>query len=365
MMIITITTLSIATIIVLYIIYRWVQLQPYNQQPLDIHTFDGFNSPYHPSVLYFEESWNGYKYWMAETPFSPKCKPYRDRNECPSIHVSNNGIDWKEITSNPIDNLNEQEIEELDYFSDPHLVYANGRLECWYRFTHREGFENKFNNLQLVRKYSYDGVNWSKREIMVNLPAKEGDPLGNMVVSPAIIYENGKYRMWYVNSESRGHRELAYSESVDGQFWGKRRYCTLHNCNNIPWHIDVNVIDNCYYLLNYNFNELTLWESKNGFEFTFIKSVLKPGPVGSFYSNGLYRSCILKDKRYTIYFSADDWLQTFIGVMHGDSIDNMHIISTGKHSSLMSMLKMYLIYKRRSAVFIAKRLKKKLHKCPS
>ncbi len=361
MMIITTAILSIATIITFYIVYRWIQLQPYNSQPLDIRTYDGFNSPYHPSVLYFEAGWNGYKYWMVETPFSPKCKPYRDRNECPSIHVSDNGINWKEIISNPIDYLNEQEIEELDYFSDPHLVYANGRLECWYRFTHREGFENKFNNLQLARKYSYDGVNWSEREIMVNLPAKEGDPLGNMVVSPAIIYENSKYRMWYVDSESRGNRNLSYSESTDGRKWKKKADCTLQGLVTNPWHIDVNYIDGRYIMLCYDFNNLTLWESKDGINFTFTKEVLKPSVIGSFYGYSLYRACIIKDEEYKIYFSSNDSFCTYIGLVAGNNLNDLHFVIEGKRNSILGLAKQLFKHECNSILFITKQLLREIN----
>ena len=199
----------IIIVISCYFLWLWIRLRPYNQGALKIKTFDGSDSPYHPSVLFFENGWNGYKYWMAETPFSPKGKPYEDRNECPSIHVSNDGINWTEILKNPIDNLTEEEIEELDYFSDPHLVFVNGYIECWYRFTHRKGITNNYSNLQLVRKTCKDGINWSEREILVNLATNEGNSLGNLVVSPAIIYQDGKYRMWYVNSESRVTRGVS------------------------------------------------------------------------------------------------------------------------------------------------------------
>jgi hypothetical protein len=90
----------------------WKQLQRCNQQPLDIKTFDGSDSPYHPAVLYFKDGWNGYKYWMAETPFSPKAQPYPDRFECPTIHVSNDGVNWAYIGEElkPIDDLTEQQV---------------------------------------------------------------------------------------------------------------------------------------------------------------------------------------------------------------------------------------------------------------
>ena len=45
-----------------YISVLWIKLVPYNQKPLKIRTFDKSDSPYHPSVLYIENGWNGYKY---------------------------------------------------------------------------------------------------------------------------------------------------------------------------------------------------------------------------------------------------------------------------------------------------------------
>lgn len=362
-MILIIILICLCAIFDIYIFYKWLQLRPYNQKPLDIKTFDGSNSPYHPSVLYFKDGWNGYKYWMAETPFSPQCKPYMDRNECPSIHVSNNGVDWEEIAKNPIDDLNEKEIKELDFFSDPHLVYVNGKLECWYRLTHRSGDTNYYENLQLVRKTSYDGINWSDREILVNLATAEGNELGNTVVSPAILYKNGKYCMWYVDSESRLKRNVAYSESIDGHKWTKKGLCSLNGIKNMPWHIDVNIIDGKYHLLSYDFNNLTLWLSEDGLNFSFIKEILRPSVFGSFYGYTLYRACIIKDIKYKIYFSGNDSLHTYIGLLQGEDIDNLNIVSTRQHLNFVGLILYYYRLKRRSVVFITKRIIKRIRQC--
>lgn len=344
------------SIVIFYAIHKFVNLQPYNQKPLEIKTFDGSDSPYHPSVLYFKKGWNGYKYWMAETPFSPQCKPYEDRNECPSIHVSNDGINWSEIIKNQIDNLTEKEIEELDYFSDPHLVFVNDHIECWYRFTHRHGKKEKYDDLQLVRKCNKDGVNWSRREVMVNLATNEGKSLGNMVVSPAIIHKNGKYRMWYVNSESRIYRELSYSESVDGKEWTIQKKCVLIGQKNMPWHIDVNYIYGKYYLVSYDLKDITLWESNDGITFNYHKKILEPSVTGSFYSYSLYRACIIEDGKYSIYFSAHDSLKTYIGLIQGTNVNNLKIKGIGKHLSFMGLIRFVCITKWRTIKFIAKRL---------
>ena len=344
---------------IVYIITSWIKLKPYNQKPLEIRTFDGNDSPYHPSVLYFKDGWNGYKYWMAETPFSPRCKPYRDRNECPSIHVSNDGYIWKEISKNPIDDLNEREIEELDYFSDPHLVHVDNKIECWYRFTHRNGVKENYNNLQLVRKTSTDGIHWSDREVLVNLATNEGDSLGNMVVSPAVLHKNGKYRMWYVNSESRIKRELSYSESADGKKWTVQKKCILNGQENIPWHIDINYINGKYYLVSYDFRDLTLWQSDDGITFSYSNKLIEPSVAGSFYSEGLYRACILKDTGIKIYFSSNDSHKTYIGVMSGDEIEKLEIVASGKQQTPLGLANYICKKKWISIKFIAKRLLKR------
>lgn len=347
---------SLILIAAVYFIIAWIRLKPYNQGALKIKTFDGSNSPYHPSVLYFKDGWNGYKYWMAETPFSPKGKPYEDRNECPSIHVSNDGINWKEIIKNPIDDLTDKEVEDLDYFSDPHLVFVNGHIECWYRFTHRNGIKDNYYNLQLVRRISKDGVTWREREVMVNLPAKEGTPLGNMVVSPAIIYQNGIYRMWYVNSESRESRGFSYSESADGKNWTEQSTCILNKCDNMPWHIDVNYIDGVYFLISYDFEDITMWCSSNGLEFSYKKQLAQPSVPGSFYSYKLYRACLIKDKNYKLYFSANDSLRTYIGLMEGNCVNSLKIKAIGSHQSFIGLFVYIIITKWRTTRFIVRRL---------
>lgn len=354
--------LIIAFAVIVWIALTWSKLQPFNQGALKIKTFDDFDCPYHPSVLYFENEWNGYKYWMAETPFSPNCKPYEDRNECPSIHVSNDGTNWTEILKNPIDDLTENEIKELDYFSDPHLVLVGDSIECWYRFTHRKGVRNNYCNLQLVRKKSKDGVNWSEREVMVNLASNEGKSLGNMVVSPAILHQNGKYRIWYVNSESRETRGISYSESKDGKIWTEQVSCKLNGKDNMPWHIDVNYINGVYYLISYDLEDLTIWNSNDGINFDFTKQLLRPSVAGSFYCHRLYRACIIKDSKYKVYFSAHDSLRTYIGLMEGNSIENLEIRAIGRHQSLAGLLTFICATKWRSIRFVTRRLLKHLFK---
>ena len=343
------------------ITYSYFLLLKYNQSPLNIKTFDGSNSPYHPAVIYFEQSWNGYKYWMAETPYSPDCKPYRDRNECPSLHVSNDGINWTEITQNPIDNLDTKGISELDYFSDPHLVFVNNHLECWYRLTKRYGEESNRSDVYLLRKTSKNGVDWSKREVLARLKHDIDNGLGCMVVSPAIIFEKGEYQMWYVDSELN-KRNIAFSTSIDGYEWNNKIICELQGKEISPWHIDIKFINKRYLLTCYDFECITMYESYDKINFKYITTILSPSVPGSYYGNSLYRASLIHDGKYKLYFSSDDIFNTYIGVMEGEEITSMQVkdINSSKHRNFIEFTcyKMKIDYRR--YCFICKNLFKRL-----
>ena len=364
MTMIIISTLIGALIIVtvIYTSTSWFKLQKHNHSPLNIETFDGSNSPYHPAVIYFENGWNGHKYWMAETPFAPDCKPYRDRNECPSIHVSNDGINWMEIIQNPIDNLTEQEVKELDYFSDPHLVFVKDRIECWYRISRRHGNVNNHGNVKLVRKVSYDGIHWNDRDVMVDF-INDTSLLGCIVVSPAILFRNNEYHMWYVNRERISpndkirQRELHYSTSPDGKSWKESNKCILIGKSVEPWHIDVNFIDGRFWLTCYDYNDITLWSSYDGINFTFLKTLVQSSVTGSFYGKGLYRAVLIKDNTYKLYFSANNISKTYIGLMEGTTPEELTIKSptNKKFCTLGGMIYQIWLHKRRSLLFIFKR----------
>ena len=361
MLVILLIILLIVGVVAVKIFVMWKQLQRCNQRPLDIKTFDGSDSPYHPAVLYFKDAWNGYKYWMAETPFSPKAQPYPDRFECPTIHVSNDGVNWTHIGKElkPIDDLTEQEVKEFDFFSDPHLVFVDGRMECWYRFTHRRGDKNNYAFVELCRRITTDGVHWSEREMLIDLlHSEEGNRFSNMVVSPAILREGDKYRMWYVNSEADIQREVHLSSSSDASSWDDIQHCKLigHTIN--PWHIDVNYIDGKYYLVAFDRIDLTLWESEDGVNFVYVKQLLPVGATGSFYGFSLYRAALLKDDKYKLYFSGNNCFHTYIGLMEGESVYDLKIKSptAERYSSVYGMLHLKYLLEKRRIVFIVKNM---------
>jgi len=326
------------------LILNFLPIKKIAKKPLIIDDFSGYNQPYHPSVLYFQEGFNGYKYWMVQTPFPIGGIPYRDRWECPCIYWSNDGIAWQtDKKVNPIDDITSEQILNKDYLSDPHLVYRDDTktLECWYRITNM----NKSNSdmkLQyptyLLKKTSENGLDWSEREILIDLQ-DFNNTLDNMVRSPSIIWDNNNklYRMWYVDTlPTLSNRNIVYAQSNNGHTWTNKIVTNMDSYID-PWHIDVNYFDGKYHLINYTLTSnkgLNYYESSDGINFKFIKEILKPS-LFSFYSNGLYRSCVIKtNDKIRVYFSGFTHSKTSLGILQGYNIENLKVIN-GRNKSLL------------------------------
>ena len=321
------------------VLYKIPRVKCFDSKSLTISDFSGYNQPYHPSVLYFQNGFGSYQYWMVQTPFPIGGLPYRDRWECPCIYYSNDGIRWETSQKiNPIDDLNLEEISHGDFFSDPHLVYRNDTkmLECWYRITRfkRDWKDEQFKYpTYIVRKRSRDGFQWGDRELLIDLQGK--DSLDNMIRSPSVIWDthNKVYRMWYVDTlPGLKNRKIISAESEDGIVWLNKRNIKMNQYID-PWHIDVNYINGKYHLINYTLTGnkgINYYESYDGIEFKFIKVLLTPNVllINSFYRAGLYRSCsVAAHDGIRVYFSASDGLKTHIGLMKGLNFETLKIIS--------------------------------------
>lgn len=296
---------------------------------LKIKTPDGYDEPYHPSVLYFENSWNGWKYWMAFTPMPHSAEPYPDRWENPCVVVSKDGIRWEypDGKVQPLEDLSDIQIKNKNYYSDTHLVFNEdkNRLELFFRLNEGEDC----GIIRIFRKCSYDGIAWSEKEL---LTSENDEVISLKAVSPAVIYENGRYSMWFVADEgAKGPVYIASSE--DGLFWGDIKKCELKGRFVEPWHIDCKHIDGCYKLLVYDQNnELTLWKSTDGRSFDFEGLLLKPSrQAGSFYNRGLYRSCLVNTKDgIKMYFSAFDGEKNGFGIASVNKTGKASVVSASK-----------------------------------
>ena len=232
--------------------------------PLFIETcYEGGNQPTHPKIITFNTQWNGYKYWLSTTPY-----PYWIAGvENPHIHCSNDMIKWVKPTgvTNPIALPNET--GENGYLSDSHLVYnsSTNLLECWYRHVKdNETVET------IYRKTSSNGITWSIAEEMMSFSSDRA----TKCPSPAIIYDEGKYKIWVCSGTSWTNTFVKYYESQDGTNWIDKGYVLDENSNKIlAWHLDVVKTDIGYEMVcvrnlgsgNWNITYLTSTSEATGF----------------------------------------------------------------------------------------------------
>ena len=113
---------------------------PYSSQP---------NEPIHPAVLFFEQGWNGYRYWLAFTPYPGFDSVY----ENPSVVASNDFATWVAPATNPL----VPKPGGVGYNADTHLFMSADNSIMYLCF--RERNVSSANNLKVME--TTDGRTWS------------------------------------------------------------------------------------------------------------------------------------------------------------------------------------------------------------
>lgn len=266
-----------------------------------IPTYDGSNQLTHPKILYFQNGWNGYKYWMVMTPY-----PYsNDDYENPSIVVSNDGIHWNPPNGlkNPVSGI-PKDVGSGGHFSDPHLVMRGEQMELWYRYNpalknnkKKKVADNSINIY--YRKISKDGIHWTNAQKMMQ--SKDGH------LSLCVNYQNGLYKIWYATYDGF----LYHSESVDAQKWSSPVRCIVPLPKGYqPYHQDIVQNGSDFYLLQtaerkstYTF-QLFLLKSQDGIHFTNMAQIYPEGDRALWKNISFYRSTFfVKDNRLNLYIS--------------------------------------------------------------
>ena len=173
----------------------------------------------HPSVIDFGEgqSWNGYRYWMAYTPYPGT------QNENPSVAASNDNKTWILPTGAP-NPLVPAPLAPA-YNSDTELVYLNdvNKLRLYYRVV---GDGTGLTKLYFIE--SSDGSNWTTPSLSLETTYQ--------LLSPSIIRESPTlWKMWTVESST----DIHYRTSSDGISWSEPTIIPQPWENWSAWHIGV------------------------------------------------------------------------------------------------------------------------------
>ena len=278
------------------------------KSPLNLATYDGGNEGLHPSCLYFKEGWNGYKFWFVFTPY----KGMNDAIENPCMYVSQDGENFESLEgANPLDDI--MLPKEQEYNSDPELVYNSdlNRIECWWRRVQRDKYptDDGKNREIIYRRFTYDGRTWSEKEVMLDL--KNPFDETRLCISPALIYEDGIYRMWCSSAEDfeGKYRTINYYEMIDGDMMELKS--KHHLKKGTISHLDVIHENSKYWLIGNEVliegNPLKLYSfvSPVNDEYKYEGVVLTRGRRGQWDDRVTYRPSVVKvDNSLCLYYSA-------------------------------------------------------------
>ncbi|MBP3909228.1 MAG: Ig-like domain-containing protein, partial [Turicibacter sp.] len=187
------------------------------------------NDVVHPSVLFFKNGWNGYKYWMAINPY-PKTQ---SKFENPCMIVSNDGDNWETIGDVPIYGIPDGAVHNSDchIFMDGNtMVYLNRAATS--------------DSCIIEYFTSEDGENWSERQTMIEAG-------GHNYLSPSIIKFENKYYMFVYDHSLTGIEDYSQritvleSETLNGS-WTKANTILCPHISTI-WHLEVKQIENSFY----------------------------------------------------------------------------------------------------------------------
>lgn len=275
-------------------------------EPLVIPTYEGSDQPTHPSVVKFDEPWNGYIYWMAMTPY-----PYNDGSfENPSIVASDDGIHWIEPdgVENPL-----VETPKIGHNCDADLVYVPSQDEL--RIYYVDADDRISSRVKMMR--SSDGVVWSEPQIVMKDLIRKYS-----ILSPSVeVLPDGTFMMWYVDAGNAGwnsqKNEVKYCTSADGIKWSGATTCTdFVQPGYQIWHIDVHYEENTgtYYAVfpaypngtDCDHCNLFFAVNRTGNQWEmFSKPVLKPSSQDAWDDFCIYRSSLLiEDGALTVWYGA-------------------------------------------------------------
>lgn len=275
------------------------------------------NNAYHPKLIDMGKEWNGYRFWLSYTPYPSG----NDYYENPQIVGTNDLINYSEVkfTEPPLANYK----KSVRYNSDSHLVYNKelDRLELFWRYT---DYDTDY--MALYMRYSYDGDNWSDKLVYFETYEKEKYDM----VSPAIIRDDGAYKVWYVC-----HYQLYYRELRNG-VWSQPQPTDLtFEDGAYVWHPDVIKTNRGYELLacattnkkDRKHMNLYFSASEDGLSWETAMKVASPSEdYTAWDGGGLYRpSFIYANNHYIVMYSArNDYDDFGTGLLVGRNMFNLH-----------------------------------------
>lgn len=185
----------------------------------------------HPSVIDFKtefekDSWAGYRYWMAMTPYTN----HNDGEEDPNLLASIDGINWVVPAGiiNPLDKV----LKEKGYNADTEMIYNTDTNELYIYY---RTYYSNLRKLELRLIKVTEEMKYSKPIILISLD--DYNQIEDKFRSLCIYRESStKWHMWGNGGNVVGSKKLTfwYSFSDNGIDWGEFKQ-VLNKDNSDPF----------------------------------------------------------------------------------------------------------------------------------
>ena len=277
-------------------------------------TPDGTGVAIHPSVIDFGAvGWNGYRYWMAFTPYASA----DSSKENPCIVASQDGTTWVVPAggTNPIEpwgGITGQ------YNSDTHLYFEGGTLYCVFRAVEGSNMERTY------YKTSTDGITWSAKVKMWEALNTASRPLAPSVFRDP---DSGTYIAYVVDIVPSTRLVRRTAPALTGPWTSTD--CVITGASALPWHADVHLVEGEYEALiqigDDKGGDLVAAVSTDGINFTAGGALLDRNVGG--WDSTYYRSAFLPVRQGGI-FGWDAWISSGHFTASGNTMGRTFITFT-------------------------------------
>lgn len=280
-------------------ILQSVKAYPATKSQLSLTTYDGSGETIHPSVVAIAAGWNGYKYWMANTPL-PQSQGSPSDYENPSIWASNDGVTWdvsagltNPIVAKPVGGYN----------SDTDIFYNSADNKLYVIWKDSTGG----NVIKIIS--SSDGITWGNIHIVLTRGASE---IENR--SPSLIKIGSKYYIYYETDDDGAYTNSrimrASCNTIDGTYGNKETITAPVNVGYHWWHFDISYINGLYWIcasqtIGNSSGDIYILRSIDGITFVNDGYFKVHATAGGWDNNGCYRPSIaLIEGQYVLFYGA-------------------------------------------------------------
>ncbi|MBR6762600.1 MAG: exo-alpha-sialidase [Clostridia bacterium] len=143
-----------------------------------------------------------------------------------AVTFSDDGVTWEE----PIITLGPDPESDWERMLNRNCVLPNPHGDGYLMWYTGQVWENGQGVSAIGVAKSDDGIHFERlRKEPVLVPEAEFER--ESVMNPFVMYENGKFRMWYAAGETYEPNVICYAESADGISWDKHPANPIFTCN--------------------------------------------------------------------------------------------------------------------------------------